>query len=51
MDIPHEHKRFIVINEVVNTTDFEDIEDMTLREIIQLRQKHKDTENVANYIG
>ena len=53
MEIPDEHKRLLLIDEITNTHSIELIENMTIGQIIQNkieRYKHEG-KNTPNYIG
>lgn len=53
MNIPDEHKRLLLIDELVNTPVIENIENLTLAQLLKIKiEGYKDEgKNVPAYIG
>lgn len=53
MNLPEEHKRLLLIDELVNTPSIDLIENMTLSQLIQnkIARFKNEGENTPNYIG
>ena len=51
MKISNEHKKLLLVDEIVNTIDLTNIEDLTLKQLLDLKFTKFKNDKLQKYIG